>query len=238
MIRNSMIKILLIGDRSESVLAHQAIPKALELAARPTRSTFDLEWVPTASIHSAADIANKNPRAIWCVPGSPYAHMEGALTAIRFAREENIPFLGTCGGFQHALIEYAGNVLKIRDADHEESNPGATSPIIAKLSCALVEKSETLMLAKDSKLRAIYDFPNATEPYHCSYGINPDFQSRLADSNLTFTAFNSSNHPRAFELKNHPFFIATLFQPERSALANQTHPLITAFVLATSGKTR
>lgn len=227
-----MIQILLIGDRSDSVLAHTAIPKAIELAARSLRANVDPHWLPTAAIKSSADIASQKPHALWCVPGSPYASMEGALTAIRFAREQKIPFLGTCGGFQHAIIEYARDVLGLRDADHQESNPAAANPIIAKLSCALVEKSETLMLAKDSRLRGIYDSPHATEPYHCSYGINPQFQDSLADSNLLFSAFDTAGAARAFELKNHPFYIATLFQPERSALTGQTHPLIAAFLKA------
>src|SRR4051794_8102260 len=106
-----MIKVLLIGDRSDSVLAHTAIPKALELAAATLHLPVEPVWLPTDCIHSPADIASQDPDALWCVPGSPYANMNGALTAIRFAREQNLPFLGTCGGFQHALIEYARNVL-------------------------------------------------------------------------------------------------------------------------------
>ena len=65
--------------------------------------------------------------------------MDGALRAIRFARETPRPFLGTCGGFQHALIEYARSVLGWADADHAESAPGAGRAVVSPLSCALVE---------------------------------------------------------------------------------------------------
>jgi hypothetical protein len=76
--------------------------------------------------------------AIWCVPGSPYRNMAAALLMIGTARREGIPFLGTCGGFQHALIEYARDVAGIEDAEHAESSPSARHLVIEPLSCSLV----------------------------------------------------------------------------------------------------
>ncbi len=75
---------------------------------------------PPPSIASGEALAEYD--AIWVVPGSPYRHPEGAFTAIRCARESSIPFLGTCGGFQHAVIEYARNVLGWQDAGHAETD--------------------------------------------------------------------------------------------------------------------
>jgi CTP synthase (UTP-ammonia lyase) len=229
-IRNLMIKVLLVGDYNESVLAHKCIPTALALTSKQIAH----EWLPTTEIETAEDVAAQSPSAIWCVPGSPYANMEGALTAIRYARENGIPFLGTCGGFQHALIEFARNVLGIAEADHAESTPGAAMPVISKLSCALINQSEPLFLAKDSRLREIYNSDQVVESYQCSYGVNPTLQSRLTHENLKFCAFGASRAVRAFELVEHPFFIATLFQPERSAKTNKPHPLISAFVESAS----
>src|SRR5205809_607084 len=74
---------------------------------------------------------------IWCVPGSPYRSMDGALRANRFARENGRPFLGTCGGFQHAIIESLRNVAGLKHADHAESNPDAKMPVIVRLACSL-----------------------------------------------------------------------------------------------------
>jgi CTP synthase (UTP-ammonia lyase) len=232
-----MIRVLLVGDYSKEVIAHDAIPKALALAAQKPVSH---EWVATKEITSPKSIAAKNPDAIWCVPGSPYVNMEGALTAIRYARENKIPFLGACGGFQHALIEYARNVLHITNADHTESNPGTTVPLIAKLSCSLVNKSETIRIHPNTRLAKIYNSWKATEPYQCSYGLNSAFRDRFESAPmefktpLHFSAFNDGLEVRAFELTDHPFYIGTLFQPERSALMpNPTaHPLISAFIKA------
>lgn len=235
-----MIKVLLIGDQSDSVIAHTAIPKALALAAEKVRAEVTHQWLATDQITSANSVASKQPNAIWCVPGSPYRSMQGALTAIQYARENNVPFLGTCGGFQHALIEYARNVLNLADADHAESNPTASSPLITKLTCSLVNKSETIRIYPDTRVAQIYGSWKATEPYQCSYGFNSEFRKHFESAPmqfttaLHFTAFNDALEVRAFELTNHPFYVATLFQPERSANAVLAHPLIAAFVIAAS----
>jgi CTP synthase (UTP-ammonia lyase) len=113
----------LVGDYNQSVPAHQAIPLALTRAADAKQVEVEFEWVPTGDINSVSRISAFD--GIWCVPASPYHSMEGALLAIRHAREAAIPFLGTCGGFQHAVIEYARNVLGWADAQHAETAPGA-----------------------------------------------------------------------------------------------------------------
>jgi CTP synthase (UTP-ammonia lyase) len=134
-------RVALVGDYDESVIAHQAIPEALRLAARAEQSIGSV-WIHTASIRdAAADLAGFD--GIWCVPASPYASIEGALDAIRYARESRRPFLGTCGGFQHAVIEYARNVCGLRDASHAETHPTAPALVVSPLSCLLVEKRKS-----------------------------------------------------------------------------------------------
>ena len=226
-----MIKVLLIGDYSDSVIAHGAIPKALALAAQKISIDVRPDWLATDQITSSDSIAAQNPDAIWCTPGSPYRNMQGALTAIRFARENKIPFIGTCGGFQHALIEYARNVLNLSDADHTESNPDAKLPIISKLSCALIHASEKIRLKPNTRLRSLYGIAEISEPYQCSYGVNPDMLDVLRG--IEFTAHSVTDDAvRAIELTDHPFFLATLFQFERSALQGAAHPIVIAFLRA------
>jgi len=161
--------------------------------------------------------------------------MAGALEAIRFARENHVPFLGTCGGFQHALIEFARNVADLREADHAESNPEATTKLIAPLACSLLEQSGEVHLQEGSFVRALCGCATLTESYHCRYGLNPDFRQTVECDGLRFVGFDAAREARVLELQGHPFFIATLFQPERSALKEETHPLIRAFVQACAG---
>ena len=103
-------RIALIGDHNPAVVAHRAIPLALGLAAGASGHPVDWAWVHTSTLVGDATAQLEMFDGIWCVPASPYANTDGALEAIRVAREHNVPFLGTCGGFQHALLEYAGAV--------------------------------------------------------------------------------------------------------------------------------
>lgn len=103
------IRIGLVGDYDPAVSAHRAIPIALELAGNSLDRTVDSRWLPTEQIRERSSVSEVD--GIWCVPASPYRSMERALSAIRYAREPGVPFLGTCGGFQHAVLEYARNGL-------------------------------------------------------------------------------------------------------------------------------
>jgi CTP synthase (UTP-ammonia lyase) len=225
-----MKRIALVGDYSETIIAHRAIPIALELAVKRAHVEVGWEWRHSSSLAGAAVDSLDPYDGIWCVPGSPYENMRGVLDAIRFARETGRPFLGTCGGFQHALIEYAENVWHI-PAAHAETDPAASDPVIAPLACALVDVQGLLRFAPASRLRRIYGEDTAAEEYHCSYGLNPSYAQRLLNGPLKAAAF-SEDGIRAFELDDHPFFVGTLFQPERAALKGRMPPLVHAFVVA------
>lgn len=222
----------LIGDFNPDVLAHRAIPKALALAATVVGDLVEPVWLATDKIKIGNASALAGFAGVWCVPASPYASMEGALWAIRFARENKVPFLGTCGGFQHALIEYARNVAGIGDAEHAETNPQASNLVISPLACSLVEQTGTVRLKENSLIRKAYGKAEIIEGYHCRFGLNPVFCERLENGGLQFTGWDANGEARAFELSGHRFFVATLFQPERAALLGEDHPLIRAFVTA------
>ena len=169
-----MARVALIGDFNGAVIAHQAIPKALRLAS----AAVEPVWVHTASIADpAVELADFD--GIWCVPASPYANTTGALAAIRYAREQRRPFLGTCGGFQHAVLEYARNVCGLPEAAHAEIAPEAQQRVIAPLACSLVEKTEEILLAEDSLLRRAYGCTRAVEGYH--FFVNPTVADLTGD---------------------------------------------------------
>ena len=220
-----------VGDYDSSVPAHRAIPIALELAAKHHGIKIDATWFGTARIGDAeTELAPFH--GVWCVPASPYANFSGALDTIRVARERHLPFLGTCGGFQHALIEYFRNVLGVSSADHAESNPDAVQPVITKLTCSLVEKQGELLLEAGSLLHISYGESRTREEYRCSYGPNPLYESTLAASEFRITARDLAGEIRGGELRGHPFFVGTLFQPERRALNGQLPPVVREFAAA------
>jgi CTP synthase (UTP-ammonia lyase) len=222
------ITIGLVGDYDETVTAHRAIPLALELAATSLGAEVAFAWVPTEEIADAARVSRFN--GLWCVPASPYRSMNGALTAIRHARENAVPFLGTCGGFQHAVVEYARNVLGWADAEHAETAPDAARPVITPLACTLVEATGSLRLFPGTRIASAYGMPETVEEYRCRFGLNPAFRAALVAGPLRASADDETGEVRAVELDGHPFFVATLFQPERAVLRGETAPLVTAFI--------
>jgi CTP synthase (UTP-ammonia lyase) len=226
-------RIALVGDFSERHVAHRAIPRALELARERAGIEVSWEWVATRRIGDAhRDLAGYS--AVWLVPASPYENTQGALDAVRWARETGRPFLGTCGGFQHMVLEIARNVAGIRDADHAETNPGGSKPVVTPLSCSLVEKTGIVHFSPGSILAMAYGCLEATGGYHCNYGVNPAFRAALEAAGLIFTSWDDAKDIRGAELASHPFFAGVLFQPERAALRGEAPPLIVAFARASA----
>jgi CTP synthase (UTP-ammonia lyase) len=220
--------IALVGDYGPDVLAHRAIHECFALAQRGVHGTIDYQWLPTDSIHSGDEHALKPFSGIWGVPASPYRSMHGALWAIEFARTRKIPFLGTCGGYQHALLEFARNVLDLKEAGHTESDPHTPLPLLDRMKCSLIEESKQVVVS-DNAFRALYGSDRRAEGFHCSYGLNPAFEPLFASAALKIVARSEQGEARAVQLTGHPFFIGTAFQPERDALRGSLHPLVESF---------
>jgi len=227
---NNAIRIALIGDYDPQVTAHQAIPVALGMAAEHRGANVQFEWLATEQIN--AQTALEHFAGFWCVPASPYRNVDGALRAIGFAREQQHPFLGTCGGFQHAVLEYARNVMGWTDAEHGETSPDAKRALLTPLTCSLVEAVDSIHLVADSLIARAYKNTEIHEGYRCRYGVNPEFEHELLSQQLRAVGHDSAGDLRAVELSGHPFFVATLFQPERAALKGTLPPLVRAFIEA------
>ncbi|WP_172731373.1 CTP synthase C-terminal region-related (seleno)protein [Pluralibacter gergoviae] len=223
------LRIALVGDVNPDVIAHKAIPLAIDDAAAVLALTVEYEWLATRDIQSADALSGFN--AVWVVPASPYQNADGAFIAIRHARENGLPFLGTCGGFQHAIIEYARNVLGWEDAAHAETDSEGRM-VIAPLACSLVEKSDVIELRPNTLIAKAYGRESIEEGYHCNYGIAPEFAAGLEAGPLRVSGWDEEGEIRAVELTTHPFFVATLFQHERNALAGRPAPLVHAFLRA------
>jgi CTP synthase (UTP-ammonia lyase) len=225
-------RIALVGDHNPSVVAHRGIPRALGLAREAEGVGCDWSWLHTSTLSGDVGAIITAFDGVWCVPASPYENTAGAIAAIRAARETGRPYLGTCGGFQHALLEYAEAVWRIPSPAHAELDPDAPEPVIAPLTCGLVEADDMIRFAPGSRLAAIYGVPEIVETYHCRYGLSPACAPRLAGDPLRVSARDLEGDVRAVELDGHPFFMATLYQPERSGLEGRPHPLVRAFVAA------
>lgn len=228
------LRIGLVGDHDPNVIAHLAIPRALELAALARGTSVSVTWIGTETVNPSRPSLG-GFHGLWCVPASPYRSAEGAIAAIRFAREKGVPFLGTCAGFQHAMLECAESLWGMPAPRHAELHPDAPHPVIAPLECSLVEVSGAVRFAPGSRLASAYGALSAEEGYHCSYGLSEEAYTYLDRGPLRATAWDTEGDVRGVELEGHPFFVATLFQPERAALEGRLPPIAGAFVEAAAG---
>jgi CTP synthase (UTP-ammonia lyase) len=222
-------RIALVGDRSANVRAHARIPVIIDALLGREGIALDPYWIATPD---AVECDLRGFDAIWLAPGSPYASADGAFAAVRTAREQGIPFLGTCGGFQHALIEYARHVCGLPGVENAEVAPDAAEQLIVPLECSLKGHEEAVMVVPGTLAAKISGAGRRTERYHCNYGLNPAYLEALAAGGLRFSGFDDGGQVRIVELPGHPFFLGTLFQPELSGDGTQPHPVIRAFAAA------
>ncbi|MGW7454381.1 CTP synthase C-terminal region-related (seleno)protein [Streptomyces sp. NPDC054787] len=226
-------RIALVGDRSPHVKSHTRLPLLLDALASRDGLVLDAYWIPTADAAAqAADGTLARFDAVWVLPGSPYASEAGALAAIRVAREEGIPFLGTCGGFQHALLEYARTVCGLTGAAHAENDPGAEDLLIAPLACSLVGHEGLVRAEPGSLAESALGAERSMERYHCNYGPAPRHLPALTAHGLRLSGHDEDGRVRIAELPGHPFFLATLFQPELHGDGTRPHPIVRALAVA------
>ncbi|WP_443059252.1 CTP synthase C-terminal region-related (seleno)protein [Streptomyces sp. NBC_00435] len=227
---NPTARIALVGDRSEAVRSHARIPGLLEALRLREGLDLDAYWIPTEEAGEGMDGFD----AVWVLPGSPYRSEGGVLTAIQDARENGIPFLGTCGGFQHALLEFARTVCGLDRAGHAENAPSTADAdaVVVPLACSLVGHEGTVRVTPGSRAARLIGSDRTQARYHCNYGPNPHHLDLLRAHGMTFTGADESGDIRIAELAAHPFFLATLFQPELDGDGTRAHPLIAGLAAA------
>ena len=221
--------IALLGEYTPTFQPHIDTEAAIKHSRAILDSDIGGQWVSTQDIDESLF---QQFSAIWIAPGSPYKNMEKTLWAIRHAREKRIPCFGTCGGFQHLLIEYARNILGFKDAQHAEYDPYSSQLFISQLACSLAGLELPLTFVPDSKVARIYGSVSATEQYYCNFGVNPEVVSLLKSGELKITGSDSEGEIRVVELPDHPFFIGTLFVPQARSTEETPHPLVTEFLRA------
>ncbi|MDD5277321.1 MAG: CTP synthase [Methylovulum sp.] len=221
--------IALLGEYTPTFPPHASTNAAIEHAKAALGLEIGYDWISTADINLSLF---ERYAGIWIAPGSPYNNMDKTLAAIRHARENNIPCFGTCGGFQHMIIEYARNVLGFKDAQHAEYDPYASNLFISQLVCSLAGRAMQLTFEPGSRAAAIYGVTAATEQYYCNFGINPDYIETLKQGPIHITGADAEGDIRVIEWPDHRFFIGTLFVPQARSTPQQPHPLVSAFLTA------
>jgi CTP synthase (UTP-ammonia lyase) len=223
-------RLALVGDRSSTVQAHAKIPVLVQALATGAEEPIELYWLHSNDISGPDDVDGFD--GIWVVPGSPYDNVEGVITAIEAARIGGIPLLGTCGGFQHLLLEFARNVCGLAAIEHAEQHPEASELLLVPLECKLFGEEATVTIVEGTMAAAVMGAGPTTERYFCRFGLNPDYVDVLVAHGLVISGRDGFGDARVAELPGHPFYIGSLFQPELSSDGTWVHPLIAAFAAA------
>lgn len=230
-----MLRICIVGDYEARNETHAASTAAVEHAASRVGADVDIVWTPTDAITSVDVSVLRRADAVLIAPGSPYRSMDGALVAITHARLNDLPLLGTCGGFQHLVVEYARNVLGVRDAEHAEFSPDAATHVITPLTCSMFGERMDVDVRPGTIASAAYGRSRTTERYYCNLGLNPDYVDALVAGGLVVSGVDQDGAVRILEHPRMRFFMGTLFVPQTSSAADAPHPLLVAFVAAAAG---
>lgn len=192
------------------------------------RPMLDVEstWVPT---DSSFDISEYD--GVWLVPGSPYADDAAVLAALTVVREQGISFLGTCGGMQYAVVEFTRSVLG-EAATHAESDGEAEDNVVGALACSLYGEERLVTPVPGTRFAEIVGMP-FVGMHFCNYAPTAEAVRRLEKAGVVVGATADDAGAEVLEFPDHPFYVATMFQPHVGALAGKpVHPLIRAFTAA------
>jgi CTP synthase (UTP-ammonia lyase) len=152
--------------------------------------------------------------------------------------------LATCAGFQYGLLEFAHDVLGRTDLEHGEDAPNAPKLLIHEVACPVPDQKEgepalsghpqRVHIREDSRAREILGTDRIEEEYFCNFELNPDYDELFEEHGLEFTGFGDRGDSRIFEVPAHPFYIGTLFQPQRRSRPGAPHPFAVALVRASA----
>lgn len=239
----SEVRIGLIGKYIELKDAYKSIAEALIHAGVSNETKVVVDWIHSSKIDEG-NVADKlrNMHGILVAPGFGDRGIEGKIRAIRFARENKIPFLGICLGMQCAVIEFSRNVLGMTDAHSTEMNADTKYPVIDIMEDQkkVTRKGGTMRLGeypcqivKNTKAAGVYGKQRIMERHRHRYEFNNKYLKKFEDAGMIPSGINpDSNLVEIVEIKNHPWFIGVQFHPEYKSTVENPHPLFVKFIKA------
>ncbi len=245
----SEVRIGLVGKYVELPDAYKSINEAFIHAGASNECKVKVVCVHSESI-TEENVAERlaGLHGVLVAPGFGNRGIEGKINAIRYVRENNIPFFGICLGMQCAVIEFGRNVLGLNAAHSTEMDENTPYPVISMMEEQKKIKNKggtmrlgayTCDLKKGSKAAAIYGKPQVSERHRHRYEFNNEYLKKYEDAGMIASGINPDNNlVEIVELKNHPFFVAGQFHPELKSTVANPHPLFVNFVAASLGYAR
>ena len=239
------VKIAMVGKYVELHDSYISVNEALKHGGIETRSAVDIKWIDSESLEKEGADINEilgDMDGILVPGGFGSRGIEGKIKACEYARTHNVPYLGICLGMQIAIIEFARNVLGLKDANSAEINPETPYPVIDILpeQKDVTDMGGTMRLGQypcslnpESKAYELYGASMIYERHRHRYEVNNDYRTDLLKGGMIFAGTSPDNHiVEMVEIPSHPWFVAGQFHPEFKSRPNKPHPLFRGFVTA------
>ncbi|MBI3560474.1 MAG: CTP synthase [Gammaproteobacteria bacterium] len=246
------VTIAMVGKYMDLTESYKSLSEALIHAGVHTRTQVNIQYIDSERIEREGTALLDEVHAILVPGGFGERGIEGKILAVRYAREQHIPYLGICLGMQVAVIEYARHVAGLKDANSTEFNPQTPHPVIAMITewqdnTGRIEKrtpesnkggtmrlgGQVCSLVADTHVHAIYNQDSIVERHRHRYEFNNNYLSQLENAGLRFSGKSVDGKlMEMIEIPSHPYFIACQFHPEFTSRPLEGHPLFNSFIQA------
>jgi CTP synthase len=248
---DGQVDIAMVGKYVQVKDSYISLNEALTHAGVKTRTRVNVHYIESTDIEKHGTHALSGMDAILVPGGFGERGIEGKIAAVRFARENKIPYLGICLGMQLAVIEYGRHVLGLENANSTEFNRASAHPVIALITewqdAAKGEQkrddsaakggtmrlgAQDVFVGSNTLARAIYGDETVRERHRHRYEFNNTYRDRYTQAGFRFSGLSKDDLVEIIELPGHPWFVATQFHPEFTSSPRDGHPLFAGFVKA------
>ena len=245
------VTIAMVGKYVNLKDAYISLTEALMHAGLRTRTRVNIEFVEATDVEQHGTDCLRGVDAVLVPGGFGERGIEGKIQAVRFARENRVPYLGICLGMQLAIIEYARHVAGLEGAHSTEFNRVTPHPVIALITewqdqkGTVESRTETshlggtmrlgaqeVRISHGSRAHAIYGADSVRERHRHRYEFNNNYLQKMMNAGLRFSGFSRDGLVEIIELPQHPFFVASQYHPEFRSTPRDGHPLFTGFIKA------
>jgi CTP synthase len=248
---DGQVDIAMVGKYVQIRDSYLSLHEALMHGGLKSRTRVNIHYIESTDIEQHGTHALEGMDAILVPGGFGERGIEGKIQAVRFAREQGVPYLGICLGMQVAIVEYGRHVLGLTDANSTEFNRATPHPVIAMISewqdlargsqqrteesnkgATMRLGAQEVVLGAGTRAREVFAKDIIMERHRHRYEFNNNFLDRFKNAGLKFSGFSRDNLVEVIELANHPWFVATQFHPEFTSTPRDGHPLFTGFIRA------
>jgi CTP synthase len=248
---DGQVDIAMVGKYVQIRDSYISLNEALMHGGLKSRTRVNIHYIESTDIEQHGTRALEGMDAILVPGGFGERGIEGKIRAVRYARENQIPYLGICLGMQIAIVEYGRNVLDLQDANSTEFNRATPHPVIALITewqdqaLGAQTRDETsmkggtmrlgaqeILLGAGTRARDIYGKDIILERHRHRYEFNNNYLDRYRQAGLRFSGFSRDGLVETIELPSHPWFVATQFHPEFTSTPRDGHPLFAGFIRA------